>query len=170
MNWCAGNTSSTEGLLRRDRNVDENVGLLSLRDQHSDNRSSSTPLKPGLFLGEHGWFDKRFMLKIADARTLLLLRYRAVTAGPFSRFSMSIDLAPTFVGLWPSYGSRRHAGPFAQGCSPRGGALFPSWRTRASTTITTNILHWHSVKRHYSVRTADYKLIRYHNDVDRWEL
>ena len=29
---------------------------------------------------------------------------------------------------------------------------------------------WHSVKRHYGIRTADYKLIHFYNDVDEWEL
>ena len=29
---------------------------------------------------------------------------------------------------------------------------------------------WHSVKRHYGIRTSDYKLIHFYNDVDEWEL
>ena len=29
---------------------------------------------------------------------------------------------------------------------------------------------WHSVKRHYGIRTNDYKLIHFYNDVDEWEL
>ena len=28
----------------------------------------------------------------------------------------------------------------------------------------------HSVKRHYGIRTADYKLIHFYNDIDEWEL
>ena len=29
---------------------------------------------------------------------------------------------------------------------------------------------WHSVKRHYGIRTERYKLIHFYNDVDEWEL
>ena len=28
----------------------------------------------------------------------------------------------------------------------------------------------HSVKRHYGIRTAEYKLIHFYNDIDEWEM
>lgn len=54
----------------------------------------------GFFLGEHGWFDKRFMYEECQ-RTPLLVRYpKAVAAGVRTRaLAMNIDLAPTFADM-----------------------------------------------------------------------
>jgi arylsulfatase A-like enzyme len=52
----------------------------------------------GFFLGDHGWYDKRFMYE-ESLRVPLLMRYpRMVTGGQAeSRFAMNVDLAPTIL-------------------------------------------------------------------------
>ena len=124
----------------------------------------------GFFLGEHGWFDKRFMYEECQ-RTPLLVRYpKAVPAGSRSAaLAMNIDLAPTFVEM---------AGVDVPE-DMQGRSLVPVLTSggQAPDDCRTGVYYhyyeypsWHSVKRHYGIRTADYKLIHFYNDVDEWEL
>ena len=50
-----------------------------------------------------------------------------------------------------------------------GGKIPEAWRTGVYYHYY-EYPSWHSVKRHYGVRTDDYKLIHFYNDVDEWEL
>jgi len=122
----------------------------------------------GFYLGEHGWFDKRFMYE-ESFRTPLLMKYpREIKAGIIiDEMVQNIDFAPTFMHY---AGIEKPAD--MQGESIReiaAGKKVRNWRDAV-------YYHYyaypavHMVKRHYGVRTDRYKLIHFYYDVDEWEL
>lgn len=154
--------------------VDENVGrLLDYLESigEADNTIIIYTSDQGFFLGEHGWFDKRFMYEECH-RTPLLVRYpKAVKAGTTTEaLAMNIDFAPTlleFAGVEvPEDIQGRSLVPVL---TSRKGKVPEDWR-EAVYYHYYEYPSWHSVKRHYGIRTADYKLIHFYNDVDEWEM
>ena len=103
--------------------------------------------------------------------TPLLVRYpRAIKAGSTSKaLAMNIDLAPTildYAGLKiPDDIQGRSLRPVLE----NEGAAPKDWR-KAVYYHYYEYPSWHSVKRHYGLRTDRYKLIHFYNDVDEWEL
>lgn len=153
--------------------VDENVGRLMAyleKIGELDNTIIVYTSDQGFFLGEHGWFDKRFMYEECQ-RTPLLVRYpKAVAAGSCSSaLSMNIDLAPTFVDMAGLEVPADMQGRSLQEVLASGGKAPSDWRTGVYYHYY-EYPSWHSVKRHYGIRTTDYKLIHFYNDVDEWEL
>jgi arylsulfatase A-like enzyme len=122
----------------------------------------------GFYLGEHGWFDKRFMYE-ESLRMPLIVRYpREIRPGVNDKdLVLNLDFAETFLD---------YAGvpvpPEMQGRSLRGvlrGETPRDWRT----SIYYHYFEYpavHSVKRHYGVRSSRYKLIHFYYDIDAWEL
>jgi len=122
----------------------------------------------GFYLGEHGWFDKRFMFE-ESYRTPLLISWPGVTApGSVDKHMVSnLDFAETFLDIAgvpiPSDMQGMSMVPLLKG------KKFVNWRTE-------HYYHYyeypgdHSVKRHYGISTERYKLIHYYYDIDEWEL
>ncbi len=151
--------------------VDDNVGrLLNYLDEAglADNTIVVYTSDQGFYLGEHGWFDKRFMYE-ESLRMPLLVRYpRAIRAGSTSdAMVLNLDFAETFLDY-----AGAEIPEAMQGRSARGvleGKPPGDWRT-------SMYYHYyeypgaHSVKRHYGVRTTRYKLIHFYHDIDAWEL
>ena len=82
--------------------VDENIGrVLDYLDRKKLAQDTLViyTTDNGFFLGEHGWYDKRFMYE-PSLRLPLLVRYpRGAHAGRVeSRFALNIDYAPTILG------------------------------------------------------------------------
>lgn len=152
--------------------VDEGVGrVLDYLDQN--NLAEDTIViytsDQGFYLGEHGWYDKRFMYE-ESFRTPLVMRYpKEIPAGQVSdQFALNLDFAQTILD---------YAGVKApddiQGESLRpiaGGKTPENWRTSIYYHYYEYPHGWHNVKRHYGVRTDRYKLIHFYNDIDAWEL
>ena len=121
----------------------------------------------GFYLGEHGWFDKRFMYE-ESFRTPILMRYPPeIKAGTLvDELIQNLDFAPTFLD---------YAGveipEDMQGESFRKVVSGKSndWRNAIYYTYY-EYPGAHSVKRHYGIRTGRYKLIHFYYDVDEWEL
>lgn len=155
------------------KGVDENVGRLldylkSIGEL--DNTLIIYTSDQGFYLGEHGWFDKRFMYEESFTSPMLMRLPGAIKAGRTSKaFAMNIDLAPTildYAGVEiPSdiQGRSLRSVVENEGKAPEG------WRT-AVYYHYYEYPSWHSVKRHYGIRTERYKLIHFYNDVDEWEL
>lgn len=121
----------------------------------------------GFFLGDHGWFDKRFMYEQA-IRVPYMIRYPGRTqAGSVSKdWVVNIDNAPTvldFAGLpIPEEMQGRSVAPLLQGSAP------PDWQTSLYYHYYEFAPpHW--VLPHYGIRTQRYKLISYYT-VNEWEL
>ncbi|MDJ0940717.1 MAG: sulfatase [Woeseiaceae bacterium] len=121
----------------------------------------------GFFLGEHGWFDKRFMYE-ESFRTPLIIRWPGgVEAGGVREaIVQNVDFAPTLLDI---AGADIPADMHGRSLKPLFAADNPDFRDAA-------YYHYyeypgiHAVKRHYGARTARYKLIHFYYDVDEWEL
>ncbi|HKY96454.1 MAG TPA: sulfatase [Gemmatimonadaceae bacterium] len=121
----------------------------------------------GFFLGEHGWFDKRWMYE-ESLRTPLIVKWPGtVKAGSRnSDLVMNLDLAETFLDIAgvpkPSTMQGESIVPLLKGKTPR------NWRD-AIYYQYFEYPGWHAVRRQYGVRTKRYKLIHYY-EVGEWEL
>ncbi|MCX5639175.1 MAG: sulfatase [Planctomycetota bacterium] len=157
--------------LRCVASVDDNVGRL-LDYLASSGLAENTIVfytsDQGFYLGDHGWFDKRFMYE-HSLRMPLLARYpKEIKAGSINDdIVLNLDFAPTFLDLAgvaaPTDMQGRSLRPLLESNTPR------NWRT-------SMYYHYyeypavHMVKRHYGVRTKRYKLIHFYYDIDAWEL
>lgn len=121
----------------------------------------------GFYLGEHGWFDKRFMYE-ESLRTPLLVRYPAEIAGGRRSDALvqNLDFAPTLL----DYAGVPVPGDM-QGRSFRklAAGKEKTWRDAVYYTYY-EYPSIHMVKRHYGIRTSRYKLIHFYYDIDEWEL
>jgi arylsulfatase A-like enzyme len=150
--------------------VDDNVGrLLDFLDGSglAANTIVIYTSDQGFFLGDHDWFDKRFMYE-ESLRMPLLVRWPGrVKAGAVEdAMVLNVDFAPTLmdaVGLKTPADIQGHSFvPLLSGEHPR------DWRTSMYYRYYHYPMH-HRVQPHYGVRTARYKLI-YFNKLDQWEL
>ena len=157
--------------LRSIASVDESVGkILDWLDEN--NQADSTIVvytsDQGFYLGEHGWYDKRFMYE-ESLRTPLIARIPGEVQGGSEMHEMvlNLDLAPTFLD---------YAGveipDEMQGQSWRKlvNGEDDNWRKSLYYHYYEYPHGWHYVKRHYGVRSDRYKLIHFYNDIDAWEL
>jgi len=121
----------------------------------------------GFYLGEHGWFDKRFMYE-ESLRTPLLMRYpKEIKPGTvIDQMVQNLDFAPTFL----DYAGVAQPQDL-QGESFRKvvGQQTDQWRDAIYYTYY-EYPSVHMVKRHYGVRTDRYKLMHFYYDIDEWEL
>ncbi|MBL8897065.1 MAG: sulfatase [Planctomycetes bacterium] len=121
----------------------------------------------GFYLGEHGWYDKRWMYE-PSLRTPLLVRWPGVAqpGREITELVQNLDLAPTFLQAAgvpvPSAMQGRSLVPLLRGETPR------DWR---SSIYYHYYEHpgTHDVARHYGVRTATRKLIHFYSRGE-WEL
>lgn len=152
------------------KSVDRNIGrvLDYLDDNHlSENTMVIYTSDQGFFLGEHGWFDKRFMYE-ESFRTPLLIKFPN-TIKPKSvnnDLVQNIDFAPTILEV---------AGVDIPK-DMQGKSMLPLFSDDNSNWREALYYHYyeypgiHMVKRHYGVRTKRYKLIRFYYDIEAWEL
>ncbi len=125
----------------------------------------------GFFLGDHGWYDKRFMYE-ESLRMPFCIRYpREIEAGSVTdKIVLNVDFAPTFLdyaGLSvPADMQGRSFRPLTRGEAPS------DWRTSMYYRYFMHLAH-HHVFAHYGLRTERYKLIYYYEDDPgprEWEL
>jgi arylsulfatase A-like enzyme len=156
--------------LRCIKSVDDGVGevLNYLKEAGIDkNTIVIYTSDQGFYLGEHGWFDKRFMYE-ESFRTPLLIRYpNEIKPGTrIEKLVQNLDFAPTFLD---------YAGvdiPDAmQGESFRKlvSGKSSEWREAVYYTYY-EYPSVHMVKRHYGIATERYKLMHFYYDIDEWEL
>ena len=150
--------------------VDENVGrVLDYLDESglSDNTIVIYSSDQGWYLGEHGWFDKRWMYE-ESFRTPLIVRWPGhVKPGTVSdKMVMNLDFASTFLDI-------------ANASIPddiQGESLVPILEGRQTPDWRTSVYYHyyefpgaHSVAKHLGVRTDRYKLIHFYEE-GYWEL
>jgi arylsulfatase A-like enzyme len=122
----------------------------------------------GFYLGEHGWFDKRWMYKESLRTPLLVMWPGQVEAGSVNNDLVSnLDFGETFLEMAgaeiPDEMQGRSLLPILEGNTPA------DWRTG-------HYYHYyehpseHNVMRHYGITTERYKLIHFYYDIDEWEL
>ncbi len=151
------------------RAVDESVGTVLDYLQESglaDNTVVMYSSDQGFYLGEHGWFDKRFMYE-ESYRTPLLAKWPGVTpAGTVNTdLTSNLDFAQTFLDI---------AG-LEQPQDMQGESLVPILKGKTPADWRQSLYYHyyeypavHSVRRHEGVATKRYKLINFY-DLDEWE-
>jgi arylsulfatase A-like enzyme len=149
--------------LRCVRSVDDGVGrLLDYLDQSglAKNTLVIYTSDQGFFLGDHGWYDKRFMYE-ESLRMPFLVRYpKEIQPGSVCKdMVLNVDFAPTFL----EYAGLK-APAEMQGVSARAVLRGKTPRTWRKTMYYRYWMHLadHYVPAHYGVRTERYKLIYYY--------
>ena len=153
--------------------VDENIGrLLNYLEKigELDNTIIVYTSDQGFFLGEHGWFDKRFMYEECQRMPLIIRYPKAIKAGSTSNaISMNVDFAPTFLDFAGVDIPSDIQGASLKPILVNEGKTPADWR-KAAYYHYYEYPAEHSVKRHYGIRTQDFKLIHFYNDIDEWEM
>lgn len=150
--------------------VDDNVGrLLDYLDRAglAENTIVIYTSDQGFFLGDHGWYDKRFMYEESLRMPFLIRWPEKIKPGTTNdAMILNVDFAPTLLdaaGLKiPRNIQGRSIMPLLSGKEP------DDWRTSMYYRYYHYPAH-HRVQPHYGVRTERYKLI-YYNKIDQWEL
>ncbi|MDX2415777.1 MAG: sulfatase [Bacteroidales bacterium] len=152
--------------------VDKNVGrVLDYLEESGLDKNTLVVYTSdqGFYLGEHGWFDKRFMYE-ESMRTPLLMKFPVSMNihGDINALVQNIDYAPTFLDLAglpiPEDMSGQSMLPLINDSKLKG-----KWRD-ALYYHYYEYPNEHAVKRHYGIRTDRYKLIHFYYDIDTWEL
>ena len=153
------------------KSLDDNVGrVLDYLEEKGmlDNTLVVYTSDQGFYMGEHGWFDKRFMYEESMHTPLIMHLPKGYDKrGDIPQMVQNIDYAPTFLEL--------AGAPIPDDI--QGVSLVPLLRGEQPADWRTSLYYHfyeypaeHSVKRHYGVRTDRYKLIHFYNDIDQWEL
>ncbi|MBL8221929.1 MAG: sulfatase [Bryobacterales bacterium] len=150
--------------LRCVRSVDDNVGrLLDYLDQEglAQNTVVVYTSDQGFFLGDHGWYDKRFMYE-ETIRMPFLVRYpKMIQKGAVNKdMVLNIDFAPTFLELagkkTPAEMQGRSFASMLAGKTPK------DWRKTMYYRYWMHLGGGHTVTAHYGVRSQTHKLIYYY--------
>ena len=153
------------------KSLDDNVGRVLDYLEANDMLKNTLVVytsDQGFYMGEHGWFDKRFMYE-ESMRTPLIMRLPDDfdRKGDIDEMVQNIDYAPTFLELAgvevPEDMDGVSLKPLLEGEKPE------EWRDALYYHFYEYPAE-HMVKRHYGVRTDRYKLIHFYNDNDQWEL
>jgi arylsulfatase A-like enzyme len=152
--------------------VDENVGrLMEFLDQEglAQNTVVMFSSDQGFYLGEHGWFDKRWIFE-ESLRSPLVARWPGVIkpGSVNNRIVSLLDFAQTFLDIAgvpaPADMQGRSIVPLCKGETPA------DWRK----SLYYHYYEFpvpHRVRPHYGVVTDRFKLVHYYKpDVDDWEL
>ena len=153
------------------KSMDRNIGkILDYLD--STGLSKNTVViyasDQGFYLGEHGWFDKRFMYD-ESLRTPFLIRYPGkIKPGiKINNLVSNVDWAPTVLDI---------AGIKTPG-EMQGESFLPLLKgDKAANWRKEVYYHYyeypepHHVSPHFGLRTSDYLLIRFYKGVESWEL
>ncbi|MBM3401788.1 MAG: sulfatase [Bacteroidetes bacterium] len=150
--------------------LDRNIGkILSYLDQNNLSKNTIVVYTSdqGFYMGEHGWFDKRFMYE-ESMRTPLIIRYPGVIKpGVISNQIVSnVDFAPSFL----------EAAGLPIPAAIQGKSMMPLLRNFKTSIRKSAYYHFyeypgeHSVLKHFGIRTSRFKLIRFYEHKDFWEL
>ena len=151
--------------------VDDNVGrVLDYIDKNdlAENTMIIYTSDQGFYLGEHGWFDKRFIYAESFKTPLLIKWPNQIKAGMTNDdMVQNLDFAQTFL----------EAAQIKAPEDMQGQSLIPllkqepkEWKRDAAYYHYYEYPGWHSVKRHYGMVTNEYKLAHFYYDIDEWEL
>ena len=156
--------------LRCIASVDDNVGrVLDYLEQNGLDQNTVVfySSDQSFYLGEHGWFDKRFIYE-ESLRTPLVAKWPGVIApgsesGPLVQ---NLDCAETFLGIAgvpvPADMQGSSLVPLMRGETP------PGWRTSIYYHYYEGEGKVHNVYKHYGVRTERYKLAYFYT-LGEWE-
>lgn len=151
--------------------VDDNIGrVLDYLDESglAENTIVVYTSDQGFYLGEHGWYDKRFIYD-ESFKTPLVVRWPGVIeAGTVNdEMVQNLDFAPTFL----------EAAGLDIPADMQGESLLPIFKGEMEDWSREEVYYHyyeypavHMVKRHYAIVTKEYKLVHFYDDVDEWEM
>jgi len=150
--------------------VDEGVGrVLDYLEENglAENTIVVYTSDQGFYLGEHGWFDKRFIYD-ESFKTPLLVRWPGTIKPGSTNTQMvqNLDYAQTFL----------EAAGIEAPDDMQGESLIPLFKGNNENFRDAVYYHYyeypavHMVKRHYGIVTEEYKLVHFYDDIDEWEL
>ena len=121
----------------------------------------------GFYLGEHGWFDKRWMYEESFKMPFVIKNPRTITAGTTSdAMIMNVDFAPTLLDM-----AGLEIPLEMQGKSFKGAFEGDDKNQRKSVYYHYyEYPIWHKVQPHYGIKTDRYKLMHFYYTMDEWEL
>lgn len=151
------------------KSMDRNIGrVLDYLDKNdlTENTLVIYLSDQGFYMGEHGWFDKRFMYE-ESFKTPMVARFPGVIKPKTSinGFAMNLDIAPTILEV----------ANVAIPSDIQGLSFLPLMNGKKKSIRDEVYYHYyengeHAVSPHFGVRDKRYKLIRYYERVDSWEL
>lgn len=150
--------------------LDDNIGrALNYLDENglAENTIVIYTSDQGFYLGEHGWFDKRFMYS-ESFKTPLIIRWpKTIKAGLINdELVQNLDFAPTLLEASGIKIPKDMQGEsFLSLLSGNG-----KWERENVYYHYYEFPGEHTVKRHYGISSKKYKLIHFYNDIDEWEL
>jgi arylsulfatase A-like enzyme len=149
--------------------LDRNIGrTLAYLDQHNLTRNTIVIYlsDQGFYMGEHGWFDKRFMYE-ESFRTPMLMRYPGLIkpGSVNNNMVMNLDIAPTLL----------KAAGVAVPKDIQGESFLTQLTGKKVKSRKAMYYHYyengeHAVSPHFGISTGRYKLIRFYERVQGWEL
>lgn len=152
--------------LRCVASIDDNVGrMLDYLEEEGivDNTMIVYTSDQGFFLGDHGWYDKRFMYE-ESLRMPFIVRYPdGVSAGSVTKdFALNVDFPETFLDYAgvevPDSMQGQSLRPVMEGNVP------DEWQTSMYYRYWEHLSVEHNVGAHYGIRTHRYKLIYYYGE------
>ncbi len=151
--------------LRCVRGVDDAVGrMLDYLEENglAENTIVIYTSDQGFYLGEHGWFDKRFMYEESFRMPFLMRWPGHIEPGTVNTdLLMNVDFAPTLLAAaGVSIPADIQGQSFANGSPGRKAVYYHYYE----------FPFWHRVQPHYGIRTDRYKLIHFYYSMDEWEL
>ncbi|MEJ5092872.1 sulfatase-like hydrolase/transferase [Sphingobacterium faecium] len=150
--------------------LDRNIGkILDFLDENglAENTIVIYGSDQGFYLGEHGWFDKRFIYE-ESLRTPFMIRYPGVIkpGTVIEQSLLNIDWAPTLLEMAGVSVPQEIQGKSFSGLLQN---KMINWRDHV-------YYHYyeypqpHRVMPHFGIRTSKYKLVRFYGDQNFWEL
>lgn len=153
--------------LRTIQSIDDNIGrVLDFLDADPELAKNTIVIytsDQGFFLGDHGWFDKRFMYEESFQMPFLARLPRGIKPGSICNDIISnVDFATTFLDLaglkTPSYMQGVSFRPLLQGTTPE------DWQQVAYHRYWMHNDQTHHAYAHYGCRDQRYKLIYWYNE------
>ena len=153
------------------KSVDDNIGrvLTYLKENNlEDNTIIVVTSDQGFYLGDHGFFDKRFIYE-ESLRMPFMVKYPGIIKeGSINEdIITNIDFAPTLLELAGITTTQKMQGtsfvPVLEGNTPK------DWQD-AMYYHYYEFPFWHHVQPHYGIRTQKYTLAHFYYNIDVWEL
>ena len=151
--------------------VDDNVGrVLDYLEESGldENTIVVYTSDQGFYLGEHGWFDKRFIYNESFKTPLMIKWPNVINAGTTNKeMVQNLDFAQTFL----------EAAMIDIPDDMQGESLIPLLKGN-SNEWTRDAVYYHyyeypsvhMAKRHYGIVNKEFKLVHFYYDIDEWEL
>ena len=151
--------------------VDDNVGrVLDYLDETGLDKNTIVVYTSdqGFYLGEHGWFDKRFIYDESFKTPLMIKWPNQIKPGTTNEeMVQNLDFAQTFL----------EAAMIDAPKDMQGESLIPLLKGNSDKWNRESVYYHyyeypsvHMAKRHYGIVSKDYKLVHFYFDVDEWEL